>query len=911
MRPRAVPLAIALLATAGCGYIQAGAIWYLADESGDERKSSSGGGGSNALPGVTVTTPAGNQSMNVALTYLLVDAEGNSADIAIAYSFSSDGGATWSAFGPATEAAGAPSEGGAGLAASLAGVTHTWVWDSFADLGAVDGLARIRISPTDPGPPARVGIAGETSAIGFTLLNRVIVTVAGGGVGLLAFPGAVSRDGNGNLYVADTFNHRVRLLNTQATGIAVAGVTIAAGQIGVICGTGVAGFNGDNQAATAAHLSFPSGLALDASGNIYVADALNHRIRRVDRVTGFVTTVAGTGTAGSGGDGSLATSAQLDTPRGVAFDGAGNLLVADTGNHVVRVVNNQTAAITVPPAGGVAVAINAMRRFLGTTGTPGATGDGGGATGARLDAPWSLAFDGNGHLYVADSGNHAIRLVNMAASGTITVSGVNIAAGDVDAVVGQTGTGGFAGNGSLARNANLKTPRGVALDGSGNVYVADTGNDQLRVANMQGSSITLAGVTIASDRIDTIGGGGLAPGANDGDGAAATAARLLRPEGVLVLANGHAAIADTGLGRVRVVNVGTGSLAVAGVTIAGGDIATVAGTASLVPLLVDPWGVVRSGTVAFVADSAGNRVYQANLSTGALTAFAGTGQKGLSGNGGPAASARLEEPRGLALDASGNLYIADWANSRVRVVNRQATTQSFHGVSIAPGNIDVVVGPAGLTDSPSVALDASGNLYIAHRGGNRIQRVDTSGTVTTVTGGTQGFADGTLAASQYNGLAHVAVDGSGNLLIADTGNHAIRYANLGATSVTVCGVAVPAGNVRTVAGNPPATGPSQGFNGDNQLGTSTLLDSPASAVRTAAGHVLVVDAGNQRIRRVDQGTGLVTTVCGTGTSGFNADLIPPVNAHLNGPTHASLDGSSPPNLFFSDTGNRRVRRFTP
>ncbi|MCI0340910.1 MAG: hypothetical protein L0216_07110 [Planctomycetales bacterium] len=134
--------------------------------------------------------------------------------------------------------------------------------------------------------------------------------------------------------------------------------------------------------------------------------------------------------------------------------------------------------------------------------------------------------------------------------------------------------------------------------------------------------------------------------------------------------------------------------------------------------------------------------------------------------------------------------------------------------------------------------------------------------------------------------------------------------NLGAGSTTVCGISVASGSVGTLAGIPPPT-PTPGFNGDNQAATSARLDTPTAALRIAGGHVLLVDSVNQRIRRVDQATAIVTTICGTGLAGYNGDGIPPVNANLNAPSHFFLDSASPPNLFFADSGNRRVRRFTP
>ncbi|MCI0340909.1 MAG: hypothetical protein L0216_07105 [Planctomycetales bacterium] len=735
----------------GCGYLQAGAAWYLTqDEGGKDRASP------NAVPSVVVPNPAGSQSGDVALSYLLFDAEGNPSDIVVEQASSTDGGVTWTPFAAASLGIGPPSEGTSGLPASPAGAPHTVVWNSFADIGGVNALARVRITPVDPGPPARTGNPGETAVSGFPVLNRLIATVlSGGGSGLLSLPGGVARDGAGNLYVADTFHHRVLLLNAQASAITVAGVTVAPNQAAVLAGTGTPGYGGDNVLATGAPLNFPSGVALDGSGNVLVADSLNHRVRRVDRTTGFITTVAGTGTAGTAGDGGLATSAQVNSPRGIAFDGNGNLFVADTGNHQLRVVNYQT---TTTSFAGVSVSPGSLARIMGSAfGVPGSTGDGGAASGptARLRSPWSVAVDAGGDVYVADSGNHAIRVVNTGTTG-ITVAGVPIAGGNVDNVAGTTGMAGFSGdNGPLASAALLDTPKGVALDGNGNVYVADTVNSRLRVVNAQSSSITLASVTISASRIATVAGGGT-PAANDGDGGAATAARLSQPEGVAVLAGGHALLADTGLGRVRLVNVGTTGLSYAGASVAGGAIESVLGTTSVAGGgLLRPEGVVRLGSLLFVADRDGHRVYELNLATGSLATVAGTGTSGFSGDGGTAASAQVASPRGLALDGSGNLYVADWGNNRVRVVNRQATGQTILNVSVGAGAIATVAGggaggdgslatAASVTGSPGISLDASGNLLIAHAGGNRVRRVlATTGVISTVAGAaTAGYADG-------------------------------------------------------------------------------------------------------------------------------------------------------------------------
>ncbi|MHC5022021.1 MAG: NHL domain-containing protein, partial [Planctomycetota bacterium] len=528
-------LALGLLLPAnGCGYMQAaGVAWFVSQDDDDDDDPIAGGGGGTPTS-VNVTTPAGNQSNNVALSYLLIDAESNSAGITVEYRFNAG------AWTPASESVGPPSEGLAGLATSPGGTAHTFVWNSFADVGGQNGTAELRVTA--------IGGNAATTA-NFTLLNRLIATAAGGATGTLNFPGAVAADSNGNLYIADSFNHQLQVLNVQAGAITVAGVTIPANSLGVIAGTGTAGFNGDNQSAAQAQLNFPSGVALDPNDHIFIADSLNHRVRRIDTTSGFITTVAGSGTAGKAGNNSLATSAQLDTPRGIAFDGATppNLFISDSGNNVLRVVNSQSTAQTFPQTGGVSVAPNFMALFCGNANLFGGQGDGGAAGSCRLNEPWGIAFDSNGHLYIAANKNHAVRAINMGTA-TTSILGVSIAAGDIDTVAGSNGQQGFTGDGAAATSAKMRTPKGIALSANDDLYIADTGNDRIRVANAGVSNLVL-NVTIGAGNIDTIAGGGATPGANDGDGAAATSARCSAPEGLWVDGSGNAIVADTGLSR--------------------------------------------------------------------------------------------------------------------------------------------------------------------------------------------------------------------------------------------------------------------------------------------------------------------------------------------------------------------------
>jgi sugar lactone lactonase YvrE len=249
---------------------------------------------------------------------------------------------------------------------------------------------------------------------------------------MLTLASDVAVDGAGNVYIADLGNDRVR----KVTG----------GIIATVAGGGTSGLLGDGKPATLARLDAPSGIALDEAGNLYIADRDHHRVRRVSP-DGVITTVAGTGTGGDSGDGGQATSAQLRFPTDVAVDGAGNLYIADSGNHRVRKV---TGGIITTVAG---------------TGAAGLSGDGGPAGSAQLNTPQALALDRSGDLYIADSGNHRVRRVSPA--GVITT-------------VAGTGVKGFSGDGGPAGLAQLANPLGVALDRAGNLYIADTGNRRVR-----------------------------------------------------------------------------------------------------------------------------------------------------------------------------------------------------------------------------------------------------------------------------------------------------------------------------------------------------------------------------------------------------------------------------------------------
>ena len=299
----------------------------------------------------------------------------------------------------------------------------------------------------------------------------------------LLFPLGVAVDGAGNLFIADTSNNRIRMVDASGTITTVAG----SGGFGYLV---PGGDGGDGGPAVEAELYSPRGVAVDGAGNLFIADSSNNRIRMVD-ASGTITTVAGTGESGFGGDGGPAVEAELYSPRGVAVDGAGNLFIADTSNHRIRMVDASGTITTV----------------VGT-GESGFGGDGGPAVEAEFDRPFGVAVDSAGNLFIADTSNHRIRMVD--STGTITT-------------VAGTGASGFGGDGGPAVEAEFDRPFGVAVDSAGNLFIADTSNHRIRMVDPAGTITTVAGTGASGFGGD----GGPA-------GGPAVEARLRSPRGVAV-----------------------------------------------------------------------------------------------------------------------------------------------------------------------------------------------------------------------------------------------------------------------------------------------------------------------------------------------------------------------------------------
>jgi hypothetical protein len=539
----------------------------------------------------------------------------------------------------------------------------------------------------------------------------------------LASPRGLGFDSAGNLLIADTNNHRVRRVDRST------------GTIDTVAGSGPAypnpgAFGGDGGPATAARLWYPVGLATDTAGNVFIADVSNVRIRRVDAATQFISTVAGNGTVGFSGDGGAATSAALNYPIGVLVDGSGNLYIGDSFNHRVR---------------RVAAATGFISTFAGN-GVNSSTGDGGPATSAAVPFPSAMALEPSGSLLIVTWGANRIRRVNLATNVITTAAGNNDWAGD-----GGPGTG-----------AILEYAYHLAASAAGDVYVADQENNRVRrYRPSTGVVTTVAG----SSYTDQFG----------GDGGPATSAFLNTPRGVALDGAGNLFIADFLNHRVRRVDAATGVIT----TVAGNGTAGFGGDGGPATSanLNGPNGVALDGAGnLFIADRLNHRIRRVDAAAQAITTVAGNGAAGFGGDGGPAAAASLNVPRGLDVDPAGNVYVADGNNNRIRRID--ALTQVI--TTVAGDGVNASTGDGGPATAASLSVPPavrwrSGELFIAE--GARVRRVGANGIITTYAGngGCCFSGDGGPAtAATLGGPVGLAFDASGNLYVGEFNGNRVR-----------------------------------------------------------------------------------------------------------------------------------------
>lgn len=620
---------------------------------------------------------------------------------------------------------------------------------------------------------------------------------------------ALAMDAAGNLYAAVSYWNGIVKISPD-------------GKLTKVAGTGLSGDMGDGGPAVDARLNDPRGLAVDAAGNLYIADTYNHRVRKVSP-DGTITTVAGVGASGFSGDGGPARSAQLYAPRGLALDAAGNLYIADRDNHRVRKVKPDGTITTV----------------AGAAGWGGFSGDGGPATAARLNGPTGVTLDKDGNLYIADSNNHRIRKVSP--DGTISTAAGN-------------GNWNFSGDAGPATAAGLYNPESVAVDEDGNLYIADQYHYRIRKVTPDGTISTVAGD----------GNGG-----NRGDGGPALNAGF-RANALVVGKEGSLYLSDRDSRRIRKVS-SDGMIT----SVAGGNVPAAREGAALATEIWDPIGMAEDAQGnLYVSDQDADVVYKLTPA-GQVVRVAGTGNGGSSPDGGPAREASLSGPAGLALDKSGNLYIAEQYNNKVRKVTPDGTITTVAGNGDGGNAGDN--GPAidAELDYPTgVAVDAAGNVFIADRDNHRIRKVTPDGRITTVAGtGNAGFYGdgGPATAALLNYPFGVAVDAAGNLFITDTDNARIRKVSPDGTITTVAGN----GNdyhmdYYRVTGLP------------SQPALRATLFEPTGISLDPAGNVYFTERIGHRIRRLSP-DGVLTTVAGIGVSGFAGDNGPASLARFSYP----------------------------
>jgi len=789
---------------------------------------------------------------------------------------------------------------------------------------------------------------------------------------LTAIPGpsGVAEDASGNIYIASQYSYYVYKVN-PTTGTLVP-----------IAGTGIFGVGGDNGPALSATLSSAVAVAADKSGNVYILDG--NRIRVVNTQSGTITvlgvsipagdiaTVAGSlqacqnatqawtrasatsvasGPCGDGGPASLATFA---TPQAIYIDNSGNLFIADTIDERIRFINTGSTAInvtgqTVPP--GVVATLAGNGWICNDPGT--ACGDGGSAIapgeqsgfGAKLDLPQGVATDSAGNVYIGDTRDQRIRCVANVAGGCPQAKFPNTQPGEIVTYAGQGApfcTAPTSGNcdGTKAQ-ALFHNPSGVWVDSAGNLYVADEWDNQIREVT--------PGLT---GTVGTICGSG-SPGSLNGK--CPKGVSFDGPLAVILDSAGNFTIADSGNGLIRQGQISTEVMT----TIAGsgamgvgdGLSATSASLANPVDVKWDP-----TGTNFYIADNGNNRIREV-MANGIISTVAGTGHPSqwctepppldCNGDYGPATAATFDNPNGIALDVSGNIYIADSTDSAVRVVNMQGTDLVLWGntkytITIPPGEIATVAGQMGvecLGEPPcgdggpatsanvnypiSVAVDPQGNIYISDYYLGRIRCVVVSaggcpnlnnpnppvGFIVSIAGvpgnngnSKSGVRNGINASKAH--LLHPYGLGilNGGLIFNDSGENEVRCVALVANG---CGPGTQVEFIYDYAldGNssPPLC------TGDGGLATSASESVPQGLGFDPSGNLYFGGGGDFVVRRVDASTQNIMSVAGscTGNPGFGGDGGLSTSAQLD---NIGLSVSGAEELLIADEGNNRIRQ---
>ena len=662
-------------------------------------------------------------------------------------------------------------------------------------------------------------------------------------------------------------------------GIAAAQAITRTPAINTIAGNGTAGFGGDGGLASSAELNGPSGVAVDSGDNLYIADPGNNRIRKVAAGSGVITTIAGNGSAGYSGDNGPAAGAELNLPGGVAIDSAGSVYIADGGNNVIRRIDTSGTITTVAgnnaegysgdnglatnatlygPAG---VAVGGGNLYIADTnnnrirmvnsvgtittiagdGTAGYTGDNGPATSATLNKPAAVLVGSTGNVYIADTGNNVIRMITT--TGTIST-------------IAGTGAAGYSGDGGAATSARLGGPYGLNADSAGDLYIADSMNNVIRM-------VTTAGI------ISTIAGNGT--NGYSGDGAEATGAALSNPQSVALDSQGNVYISDRNNNRVREVNTPAGSVLFP-TTAVGSTSAAVT-----IPLVINTGGTTITGISAPVSQG-GKQEYAVTATGCALNTVITTSticdvmvtfSPGYPG----------QRPVPLRVASSAGTFA--FAMTGIGTAPQVALSPGI--ITTVPGTSGDLAGASGLI-AGGVAVDGAGNLYFWADNGLDGDYVLELAAGTTVPTFVAGYGNGSFAL----GLV-IAVDGAGDVYVANPNQSSILKA-------------VPGSNPTIVAGGSV----SSGYSGDNGPATSAELNDPSGVAVDSAGNIYIADTNNNRIRKVAAVSGIITTIAGNGTAGYSGDNGPATSAELNGPQALALDSAG--DIYVVDANNSRIRK---
>lgn len=656
----------------------------------------------------------------------------------------------------------------------------------------------------------------------------------------------------------------------------------AACSAGAPCVTTIAGGGySDWRPATEANLATPTDLAIDPAGNVYVSDGSEGRIRKID-VNGIISTFAGNGIRGYRGDGGPATQARIASPRSLAWGPDGSLYFVDDYYGVVRKVGPDGAISTFAGsqdaplrAGSIEFGPDGKLYFTGShtlarlegdgsttviagTGLPGYSGDGGPATEAQLNFPGDLAFGPGGEIYVADNSNRRVRKIDV--NGIITT-------------IAGTGEYASSGDGGPAGGAALITPTHVTAAPDGSVYVSDGRAERIRKIAPDGTITTLIGTGTTG---------------YSGDGGPAAQAAVNAPFDSAVDAHGNVLFVDAGNDRIRRIDA-------AGVvtTFAGNGVEWFLGdgeraTAAAFRL---PGGAAEGPDGAlYVADTNHERIRRVDPVTNVVSTYAGTGELGFSGDGGPATEAELGDPWDVDVDGAGNVYVADYWNNRIRKISPAGIITTVAGNGTTQHSGDGGPATAAGMDHPTAIDYHEGELFIAVGGSRAIRKVDRNGIITTIAGkGYLPASDGTPASLvALKGPTDVAALPDGSVVFADAFDHRVLRIDFEGR--------VPV--IEVVAGTGTA-----GFSGDGGAATEADFHYPWGLLPLPDGSLLVTDHNNHRIRRIDP-EGIVTTVAGDGRDELAGDGGHPLQASFRGPTNLTMSRLGP---LVTDSANGRIR----